>query len=337
MALTQGRRSLLTFLLILIPFSIVAFMLGRFCQRCVEATVEDSILGTGSLKDPERSADTNGKARVYTWNGYKWTKLPEFCSFMETRNCHRLITPSGDSPIFLHDIKDDIWISGYIAKTGLWEPQNLNVILEQLRLDSKMGFIDLGSHVGAFSLSVAKAGRQVVSVDPLPSNIRNLCQSVEYGQLSAQITLLFNALSNTRQGVTFSFTPGNIAATEIRKSGNSEDMSVSGFCRRPLISHSVTLDDILPFVKFDKAFMKIDVESMEFEVISGGRKLFNQIDVRGILMEWEHTKDSPKAPKLINLLQGMGYRAFSPFDQGHQLLVNDYKNWTYDVIWLKHK
>ncbi|XP_067661754.1 uncharacterized protein [Haliotis asinina] len=331
MAFTQSRGNLLSYLLVLIPWGIIAFMLGGFCRNW-EVTREERM--RRSLKDTEISAGPRGMASVYTWNGYKWKRLPDFCSYMETKNCHRLVSPSGDTPIFLHDVKDDIWISGYIAKTGLWEPQNLNVILEQLRLDSNMGFIDLGSHVGAFSLSVAKAGRQVISVDPLPSNIRNLCQSVEYGQLSAQITLILNALSNTRQDVTFSFTSGNIAATEMR---TPKDTSVSGFCKRPLIAHSLTLDDILPFVKFDRAFMKIDVESMEFEVISGGKKLFNQIDVKGILMEWEHTKESPKATKLIDLLQGMGYKAFSPFNQGHPLLVSEYKNWTYDVIWLKHK
>ncbi|XP_046337419.1 uncharacterized protein LOC124119067 isoform X2 [Haliotis rufescens] len=139
-----------------------------------------------SQTPPSRSSPSPGKTLVYRFNGRQMQQLHEFCTWTVHVDCVPLKTPSGETPIHIHDIVVDKWVSKDLKQKGAWEPGNINLVLSELKKDPELGFMDLGSHVGAFSLSVAKFGRKVVSVDPLIENVQRLSftskDSTEGGQ-----------------------------------------------------------------------------------------------------------------------------------------------------------
>ena len=51
--------------------------------------------------------------------------------------------------------------------------------------------------------------------------------------------------------------------------------------------NAVCLDDLVPLVKHKKVFIKMDIEKSEANALRCADKFFQQIDVRGILMEWQ--------------------------------------------------
>jgi FkbM family methyltransferase len=248
-------------------------------------------------------------------------------------DCVELKTAYGPTPIYIHDISVDRWVSGNVKRTGTWEPGNIQLIVSLLKKDPELGFMDLGSHMGVFSLSVAKFGRKVVSVDPLIENVQRLCKSVQKGGFTENVTIIFNPLSDKHAVVNFKREVGNIGGTTVveasKATTNADPGDDSGD------SYTVTLDDILPLLPFKKAILKMDVQEHEYHVLRGATKFFQHVHVPAILMEWVLMKTIPDAENVINLLIGNNYKAYKPKINGAELEPIYYKTWPYDIIWIK--
>ncbi|XP_046576755.1 uncharacterized protein LOC124284696 [Haliotis rubra] len=284
--------------------------------------------GTKSL----RSAPSPGKTLVYRFNGSEMQQLYEFCTWTVHVDCVSLKTTSGETPIHIHDIVIDKYVSKTIKVTGSWEPVNVNLILTELKKDPELGFMDLGSHVGAFSLSVAKFGRKVISVDPLIENVKRLCKSIQKGGFTDRMTIIFNPLGFNHSFVNFKREFGNVGGTSVVASSGSSTKSP---CEEPADSYTITLDDTLPFLPFKKAVLKMDIQEFEYYVLSGAKRFFQEIEVPAILMEWVLMKTDVNGEKLVKLLVGMKYSAYAPSIGGAKLDPSQYKSWPYDVIWKK--
>lgn len=103
----------------------------------------------------------------------------------------------------------------------------------------------------------------------------------------------------------------------------------AGFSDKGFTADAILLDDLTPFVKKKKAFLKIDVEGSECYGFMNAHKLLDQIDIPYILMEIEHTLKVPYCYEfMLNFLIDRNYKAFRlPFDYDKSDEPLDYSLW----------
>ncbi|XP_046558313.1 uncharacterized protein LOC124267436 [Haliotis rubra] len=269
---------------------------------------------------------------VYRWKRGKWVRIPGFCSAVKGLKFAQLRSSAGTIKMYIHDVKDDVHVSGSIQRSGMWESGGVQTMISTLRDNPDMGMLDLGSQLGTYSLTAALMGRHVVAVDPLVENVLRLCATAQEAKLADRITILFAALSDDYKTVTFKRQKANIGGTVIKHVPNTTFDINDNY--NPNFISTVRLDDVLQFVDFPKAFVKIDVENHEYEVLKEGTQLFSKVDVRNILMEWFQIKKTANAPKLRDFLVN---KAFKPMwmNRVRQLPHSSYVSWPNDVMWVK--
>ncbi|XP_046365925.1 uncharacterized protein LOC124141816 [Haliotis rufescens] len=276
----------------------------------------------------------NSEANVYRWKNNKWERIPGFCSKPEKFLATTLKTSIGKMKMYIHDVAKDIHVSGSIKRTGLWDSPGVYSMVSRLKRQPGMGLIDIGAQLGTFSLVAAMMGRDVVSVDPLVENVLRLCKTVQEGHITSRVTILFSALSAKRKIVTFQRLPNNIGGTHISDVLKPNiDVNMDDDYNKNYVN-TVLFDDILPFVNFSKAFIKIDVEGHEYEALKEARKFFANIDVFGILMEWFQIRTNKRGFQVKELMSSLNFRAEDPMLRG-RLDQSKPASWPSDILWLK--
>ncbi|XP_041367476.1 uncharacterized protein LOC121382060 [Gigantopelta aegis] len=269
------------------------------------------------------------KAKIVQWDRDRWVNVQKVCNGNYSFEKATLRTSFVRTPIFIHDIKDDMHVSGHLKRYGMWDTKNVNAVVEQLKRDPDLGLLDLGAQLGTHTLVASLLGRNVVAVDPLQSNVLRLCKSLEAGKFTNNVTVVFNAISDDYRKISFVLDKGNLGGTRITSSGTKLNDSKSDSADS---LYTVLLDDLLPLVTFKKAVMKLDVETHELQVIKGGTQFFKQIDVTSILMEWMFHKND-EGQQLKVLVMNLGFKPFDP--QTHKMCNDNHKTWPDDVMWLK--
>jgi len=207
----------------------------------------------------------------------------------------------------------DDFISRHLTYTGVWEELFLQISKEMLSHYEKPVVIDIGAHIGAFSIPIAKAiggqGGKVISFEP---------QRITYMQLCANAVL--NRLDNVY--------PHNIAICDfdrvvaIPELDYETCINVSAFSmdkryrERHGIESSVKEDlHEVPGIALDSfeisdrvSLVKIDVEGLEFEVILGANKFLESHEYPPILFEaWGYEWFDEERDRLFELIESMGY------------------------------
>ena len=107
----------------------------------------------------------------------------------------------------------DRFVSMNIRSYGAWEPNFVNCVLkivqrfpeatflgfshnftDLLRINHFFIFVDIGSNIGMFSLSVAAMNRSVVAVDADPVNLAYIRESLSLGNFSQNVRIINNAV-----------------------------------------------------------------------------------------------------------------------------------------------
>jgi FkbM family methyltransferase len=164
-----------------------------------------------------------------------------------------------------------------IASQGLYEKENLELLLRLLRSIPQPVVLDIGANIGNHTLAFATVASQVHAFEPIPRIHALLRLNVEQNQL-ANVALHAVALSDSEGEATIHMvTDGNYGASSFdQRSGVSEAVTVSR--RRG--------DALLAELGVDKVdFIKIDVEAHEVYVLRG---LMNTLQNQRpfITMEW---------------------------------------------------
>ena len=276
---------------------------------------------------------------------FNWSQPSKTDSF---RCVPILMTPA--TPICVHDIHKDIYVSKDIVNTGMWHPQAMRLIRNILLSNKGMGFIDIGSNIGFFSLIASRMGHKVVAVEPFIDNIILFQRSVKLNNLENRIVLVQNAISNERTSAT------------LRKSKNNQGGTVVVLGNRYSendILVTIVLDDLLEAITFKNALLKMDIEGYEHRAILGGTRFLAKIRIPYIIMEWVHVKkhfktnycvadvilevpgmtlnnsetnDTDIAFMAVNQLIQYGYSPFSM--DGKPLKMTPVASWPQDVVWV---
>ncbi|OWF46146.1 hypothetical protein KP79_PYT10293 [Mizuhopecten yessoensis] len=155
-------------------------------------------------KDSAQNPGLIGTGGIITWSpgSVGWAKLASKCDVGTDFALGHLRRPI-DTPIYVYKEEIDEVVSGSILKNGMWEDDLVEGLRGYLSGDPDLVLLDIGANVGVFSLMAAKLGRTVFSIDCLTKNVHRLCASVSAGNLLKHVTIILNAMSNTRENVSF--------------------------------------------------------------------------------------------------------------------------------------
>ena len=185
--------------------------------------------------------------------------------------------------------------------------------------------------LGIHSLTVAKAGRCVVAVEPLTTNIVRLHQSVLLNNLTSSYVLVKNAISDIRKDAEMTVKLVVVLGSSMvsifkSKKGKKETAS------------TILMDDLLEVITFKEALMKIDIEGNEVKAFVHAEKLFGLIKIHCIFMEWMLMKDllanySEQKGRVMNLVAFLERHKYKPYANGHLLNLEDINEWPIDILW----
>jgi FkbM family methyltransferase len=165
---------------------------------------------------------------------------------------------------------------------------------------------DVGAHIGVVTLGAARlVGKtgSVVAFDPDPENVDRLRESCALNGLEGCVRVVHAAVwSRTAiEGISFQrggrrLSHGGVVADGYRPVAASGDT---------IKVPSITLDDFIASRGPSPKLVKIDVEGGEYEVLRGGRKLFQ--DQRPLIIVEVHHRFA--LDQITNWLQEFRYRA----------------------------
>ncbi|OWF56671.1 uncharacterized protein LOC110444245 [Mizuhopecten yessoensis] len=280
--------------------------------------------------DPKRS--------VYNWNGHTWKENKTVCENLPSFREGTLRTRSGDTPIFVHEPSVDKYISQNILISGTWERDVALAVVSYLQADKDLQFVDIGANIGVISLEIAKLGRRVVSVEPLIDNVQRLCSSYNAGHFPADLTIVFNAISDIHEQVALGRDQNNIGGTFVLNNNpnkrNGSDVILIGQYRE--LVNTILLNDLLSLLSSNpltKVVIKLDVEGYEDHVLNGADEFFRQVDVQTVIMEWTYSKQPGTAETIQSF---MSMHSMFPYDFNNGPLENlPRAKWPPNVAWLK--
>lgn len=204
----------------------------------------------------------------------------------------------------------------------------------------RISLVDIGCNIGTFTVLAAALGFEVLGVDALDENLKRLDTSLRVNQLTSRVTLVHNGLSNKRE---------KLAVYNCKRCGpgSTHISSYDAFERRDLfvnntqnhklnVAWAVLLDDLIPLVRTRHVLMKIDVESTEGLVLRGAERFFQEVDVVGIMMEWEWVRHKKQdADFIIRFLSGHGFLPHPSPSNTTRLPLDTPMKWTRNIYWSK--
>ncbi|KAK3086336.1 hypothetical protein FSP39_017017 [Pinctada imbricata] len=281
----------------------------------------------------------NGKyASVYSFGPKGWQENKEVCDQCFNFPNTTLKTPFGNTPIFIYEGKNDVWVSTEIQNKGTFESSKANLMYKILKEDKEMNLLDIGSNLGVYALSAAKLGRKVLAVEALARNLQHICSSVVAGQLQDSVFLVHNAVSNDHTEVSLGVDKNNMGGTFVDVDADHIKKLKLGRAQGSYGKiHTVTMDDILtlPIIdKFQKVFIKMDIEGFEARAVQKASNLFKKIKIVGFVMEWEFHKGMKTADTIFEFMKENKFKPYSVSYNPSPLVIAQSANWPYDVLWL---
>ncbi|KAK6189132.1 hypothetical protein SNE40_005170 [Patella caerulea] len=226
-----------------------------------------------------------------------------------TFNCVSLNLILNSTKICVNDPLLDKPISENLARKGVWEAQNLLEFQRALEACVDCGVIDLGANLGVYSLTAAAYGRPVLAVEPLLQSIGPFHKSIQMNELTENITLLRNAISDVRGYAEVKYpTPlGNLGSAYVVPVDYNEAMKHSMDIHRQIVK-TITLDDLVKILKFQKAILKVDISGSEHLMFKSSKTFLNVIDVPFIFMHWAHEESKVETLETADILLKAGYK-----------------------------
>ena len=94
-------------------------------------------------------------------------------------------------------------------------------------------------------------------------------------------------------------------------------------------------------ITFKKAILKFDIDGKEFDGLHNASRLFNEIDIPAVFMEWGVIKrDYPKyggrkiPDFIVDFFSRRKYRPYKSINLS-TLLGPNYFKWPWDIVWIK--
>lgn len=215
----------------------------------------------------------------------------------------------------------------------IFDKENFDTLSKLLQSNPDAGFIDIGANLGLYTIFVSKLyQRRVVAVEPFPPVIKRFQKSLQINGLTDYVTLITNPISDSRKTKFFHLQKGNVGQNKLATAYEKSN--------KPMLRvETIVMDDIVRFIPFKSAIMKIDVEGEESRAFSEASELITRIDVVAILMEWRHVKlrqDGNSVQLMSKFLYLMTTNDYLPYSMTQQpLSYGSWDKWPIDVVFKK--
>lgn len=166
-------------------------------------------------------------------------------------------------------------------------------------------FLDIGSHIGYFTCLVGttRPTVKILAFEPNPNSFKSLMTNIKVNHLQ-NVTVFNIALSNKVGSATLY---GDDAMSSINLD------SFSGHPRSQTQVEINTLNSFTKSVLNTSAFIKMDVEAKEYDVLSGGKDFIQQTHPVGLIIEicklWSGG-ENPNFKNTFDLLTALNYTAY---------------------------
>ena len=182
---------------------------------------------------------------------------------------------------------------------GTWEPEVTGVITSTVK--PGMTVIDIGAHVGYYSLLLAKCvgptGR-VFSFEPLHENLALLRKNVQLNNLT-NVHSFCDALFSRAGELSLS------VPDESPDSGDGSLIHDRGSKHVPV--QAITLDSFCASANIQPDILKMDVEGAEYDVLLGAQETIRRCRPK-LLIELHHFDGNVAAHPVPDLLAGWSYQ-----------------------------
>jgi len=216
--------------------------------------------------------------------------------------------------------EDDLFVSRCLDLYGEWSPGELDVYTHFIK--PGMTVIEVGSHIGTFTVPISKLCRHVYSFEPqrtvfqvLNTNlIHNNCHNVftyMAGVGSTSDTILMKEIDYAHTLTKKGFNSGGVQVDQIKTETNGYPCPM------------VRLDDFIPH-EIPIGFMKVDAEGMDLQVLKGASLIIRKH--KPVLYIESNLGDTAA----IRTIQHMGYRVFEHRPLGWR--PNNFKNNKHQVL-----
>lgn len=239
---------------------------------------------------------------------------------------------NGFSPICVHKLRDNV-------EQSIREIEQEQSALEDferiLRNNAEYDVINIGVHLGLYSLLAAKLRRLVFAVEPMEFNVKVFHQTVIINRIETLVTLVGGRpLSDDYK--TIHMTAFN--------NGMASWIKYSIYSNRPRKNHviatetakTILMDDLLNAVPFYKAIMAINIDGNEATVIKRGQRFIDCLDIAYIFMKWTNMMLNDQK-FIIDFFSYRNYVAHASTSDFRELPIDSFYKWPPNIVWKKDK
>jgi len=198
----------------------------------------------------------------------------------------------------------DNWITKYRTRTfNSKEPEMLDWIDENVRGDDVL--FDVGANIGIYSIYAALRNPKttIYAFEPEYSNLNQLKQNIINNGLQSSI-MPFSIGLGDNTGISYlhiqDITPGSALHTMSTQSLKNTHTGHEVVWKEGVACF--TIDDLCEMVGVRPTLIKIDVDGNETEILNGGKKTFNNKELRSVYIEIDI-----KQVQCENILRNYGF------------------------------
>jgi FkbM family methyltransferase len=220
------------------------------------------------------------------------------------------------------DPYDDV--SSTILSTGTWEPESWREIREHLH--SGDTFVDVGAHIGIYSLraaSIVGPGGHVIAVEPNPETLQELRTNIDASGATGVISVLPVACSDAEATLKLFAAPrSNTGESSLSQANASQNGQATAYSVRAL-----PLDVIIRNTGVSRVdVVKIDVEGAEYLVLKGAAETLRRYRPLVIveLAEKGLRAMGTSSAEITSLLRSYGYERSHRYDDANMEFIPNY-------------
>ena len=142
--------------------------------------------------------------------------------------------------------------------SNFYERKTTNLLL---KLKPKI-LVDVGAHIGRFSIILAKRGSKVISIEPNKYTLEQLKKNVKLNNLQDKITIIGYGCSDKNENATLYSVPQNEGLSSLVKKENARKEKIK-------VKKLDTICNNLNLSPNSIDVIKIDVEGFELNVLKG--------------------------------------------------------------------
>ena len=176
---------------------------------------------------------------------------------------------------------------------GTYEYPASKILQKELK-DARL-FIDVGAHVGYYTLLASKIAKEVIALEPDPFNYKILRINLRINGISNAYALNIAASNYTGTGIFASIKNiGKLLAQKSNLDNNINKIKI----------RVVKIDDLLLKIGKHPDVIKIDVEGSEMQVLEGLQETLRK-GVKCLMIEVHSEENKAKA---ISFIKSLGYK-----------------------------